>query len=67
MVNWLYEADFAVLYPLTIVLIAGAAEVGAWIAWRSRSVADDASDIGTLTGAALRAARLQLLACPVAL
>ena len=29
MVNWLYEADFAVLYPLTIVLIAGAAEVGA--------------------------------------
>ena len=53
MVNWLYEADFAVLYPLTIVLIAGAAEVGAWIAWRSRSVADDASDIGTLTGAAL--------------
>jgi hypothetical protein len=52
-VNWLYEADFAILYPLTIVLIAGAAEVGAWIGWRTRSVADDASDIGTLTGAAL--------------
>ena len=53
MVDWLYEADFAVLYPLTIVLITGAAEVGAWIGWRSRSAVDDAPDIGTLTGAAL--------------
>ena len=53
MVEWLYEADFAVLYPLTIVLITGAAEVGAWIGRRSRSFVDDAPDIGTLTGAAL--------------
>src|ERR1700761_8668482 len=53
MVDWLYEADFAVLYPLTIVLITGAAEVGAWIGWRSRSAVDDAPDIATLTGAAL--------------
>ena len=26
MVDWLYEVDFLVLYPLTVVLIAGAAE-----------------------------------------
>lgn len=53
MFDWLYEADFNVLYPLTIVLIAGAAEVGTWIGWRSRAAADEAPDIGTLAGAAL--------------
>jgi hypothetical protein len=53
MFDWLYEADFNVLYPLTIVLIAGAAEVGTWIGWRSRAAANEAPDIGTLAGAAL--------------
>jgi hypothetical protein len=49
----LYQADFTVLYPLTIVLIAGAVEVGAWFGQRSRHIDDDAPDIATLTGAAL--------------
>src|ERR1700750_781184 len=53
MFDWLYEADFTVLYPLTIVLIAGAAEVGTWIGWRSRAATDEAPDIGTLAAAAL--------------
>jgi hypothetical protein len=29
-----------ILYPLTIVLIAGAAEIGAWLRWRSPGAAD---------------------------
>jgi hypothetical protein len=53
MFDWLYEANLVALYPLIIVLIAGAAEVGAWLGWRTRAGTDDAPDIGTLTGAAL--------------
>ena len=49
----LYEADFAILYPMTIVLIAGAAEVGAWLGERSRRAADGIPETGTLAGAAL--------------
>ena len=41
------------LYPLIIVLIAGAVEVGAWLGQRSRRIDDDAPDIATLTGASL--------------
>ena len=53
MFDWFYVADFTVLYPLIIVLIAGAVEVGAWLGQRSRRIDDDAPDIATLTGAAL--------------
>jgi hypothetical protein len=53
MLDSLYEADFGVLYPMTIILIAGAAEVGAWLGRRSRSTADEIPETGTLTGAAL--------------
>jgi hypothetical protein len=49
----LYETDFTVLYPLTIVLIVGAAEVGAWLSGRARRSADEMPETGTLTGAAL--------------
>jgi len=52
MFDWFYAADFTILYPLIIVLIAGAVEVGAWLGQRSRRVDDDAPDIATLTGAA---------------
>jgi hypothetical protein len=51
--EWLYELTLLVLYPATILLIAGAAELGAWIGLRSRKAETAGSDIGTLTGAAL--------------
>ena len=53
MFDRLYETDFAVLYPMTIVLITGAAEVGAWLGGRSRRDAEEIPETGTLTGAAL--------------
>jgi hypothetical protein len=53
MLDWLYESDLSVLYPLTAILIVGAAEVGGWIARRSFTTATGESDISTLTGAAL--------------
>jgi len=54
MFEWFNTAHFTVLYPLIIVLIAGAVEVGAWVAVRSRRrINDEAPDIATLTGAAL--------------
>jgi hypothetical protein len=37
MLDSLFEAAFGVLYPMTIVLIAGAAEVEAWVGRRARS------------------------------
>jgi hypothetical protein len=51
--DWLYEADLLVLYPVTIALIAGAAEFGAWLGRRHSASASNETDIGTLTGAAL--------------
>jgi hypothetical protein len=53
MLDRLYEADFAILYPMTIVLIAGAVEIGAWLGERSRRAADEIPETGTLAGAAL--------------
>jgi hypothetical protein len=49
----LYESDLIVLYPATIILIAAAAELGAWIARRFRGGTPGGTDISTLTGAAL--------------
>jgi hypothetical protein len=53
MLDSLYDSDFGVLYPMTIILIAGAAEVGAWLGRRSRGTTDEIPETGTLTGAAL--------------
>jgi hypothetical protein len=53
MLERLYQSDLLVLYPLTLILIAGAAEFGAWIGQRSRRGATDGADFSTLTGAAL--------------
>ncbi|HME25684.1 MAG TPA: hypothetical protein VKI44_30850 [Acetobacteraceae bacterium] len=53
MFDRLYEFDLAVLYPATIILIAGAAELGAWIGRHIRGGATEGADISTLTGAAL--------------
>jgi hypothetical protein len=53
MFDRLYELDLAILYPVTIILIAGAAALGAWIGRRVRGGATEGADISTLTGAAL--------------
>jgi hypothetical protein len=49
----LYDLDLAVLYPALIILIAGAAELGAWLDRRLRGGVARETDISTLTGAAL--------------
>jgi hypothetical protein len=49
----LYDLDLAVLYPALIILIAGAAELGAWLDRRLRGGVAQETDISTLTGAAL--------------
>jgi hypothetical protein len=50
--NYLFEVNFAVLYPLIVVLVGGAAEFGAWLGRRSAD--RDARDrLSVLTGSAL--------------
>lgn len=51
--NWLYECDLAVLYSLTVVLIAGAAQLGILIGRRLSGNETRSGDINTVTGAAL--------------
>jgi hypothetical protein len=53
MFDGLYSADLIVLYPVTLILIAGAAELGAWLGRRFQGASRDGTDIGPLTGAAL--------------
>ena len=48
MFDRLYELDLTVLYPVTIILIAGAAELGAWIGRHIRGGATEGADISTL-------------------
>jgi hypothetical protein len=43
----------ATLFLATVIVIAGAAELGAWLGRRVRASENDSTDIGTLTGAAL--------------
>src|ERR1700722_2980666 len=42
-----------VLYPVTIILIAGAAELGNWIGLRFHAARTENADVGTLAGASL--------------
>jgi hypothetical protein len=51
MLDRLYGADLFILYPVIILLIAGAAELGAWLGRRWAEGPD--TGISTLTGAAL--------------
>lgn len=53
MLDWLYDADMTTHFLVTVVLIGGAAELGAWLGRRVRGADNDRTDIGTLTGAAL--------------
>ncbi len=53
MFDRLYELDLTLFYAATLILIAGAAEFGAWIGRRIRGGAAGGADISTLTGAAL--------------
>ena len=51
MVGWFYGLPMAVLYLVTIVLIAGASELGNWLGRRSRG--STGSEFGTSNGVAL--------------
>jgi hypothetical protein len=51
MLDGIYQVSLSVLYPATAILIIGAAEFGAWLGRRGN--ASNATDISTLTGAAL--------------
>jgi hypothetical protein len=51
--DWFYELDMWILYPVTIILIAGAAEFGNWIGLRFRSTGHENADVGTLAAASL--------------
>ena len=53
MLDRLYQSDLLVLYPMTLILIAGAAEFGAWTGRRSRGGATNGADMSTPTGAVL--------------
>ena len=53
MLDWVYEVDLWVLGLATIVLIAGAAKLGAWIGSRAHRRGRADTDLGTVTGAAL--------------
>jgi hypothetical protein len=51
--EFLYELNFAILYPAIIILIAGATELGHRTGLRFREIEPRRPDLGTLTGAAL--------------
>ncbi len=53
MLNWLYECDLAILYSLTVILIAGAAYLGIQLGRRFHESDNEGGDISMLTGAAL--------------
>jgi hypothetical protein len=53
MLDRLYELDLLILFPVTIIVMAGSAELGAWIRRRFGASAAGATDFGTMTGAAL--------------
>jgi hypothetical protein len=53
MLNWPYQFDLVILYPLVAILVAGASALGHGIGLRYRQEEPNAPDLGTLTGAAL--------------
>src|SRR5271166_553669 len=53
MLERLYQLDLAILYPVVVILIVAAAEVGRLIGLRVRRREPEGADLGTLAGAAL--------------
>jgi hypothetical protein len=53
MLDWFYDSGLTILYPVIIILIMGATELGARIGWRRRRDAAERAEISTLTGASL--------------
>jgi hypothetical protein len=51
--DWLYGLNLAILWPLTIALIGGSAEIGNWFGLRSYRAGTDNADVGTLAAASL--------------
>lgn len=57
---WFAGLDMRALYPLTLLLIAGAAQLGGYMGRKLRHGAGEGSDIGTLSGATLGLLALML-------
>jgi hypothetical protein len=51
--DWFYGFDMAILYPMTIVLVAASAEIGNWLGLRVRRAHTENADVGTLAAASL--------------
>jgi len=51
--EWLYGLDMLVLYPLTLILVAGSAELGNWIGLRFREIKTTNTDVATIAAAFL--------------
>jgi hypothetical protein len=51
--DWFYKLDISLIYAVTIVLIAGAAEFGTWTGLRRYEARGNNSDINTLASSAL--------------
>jgi hypothetical protein len=51
--DWLYGVSIAVLAPVTMLLIGGAAEFGNWVGLRFRAAREENADASTLAGATL--------------
>jgi hypothetical protein len=53
MLDWLYQFDLVALYPVVVILVAGASALGHHVGVRYRRDDAHSPDLGTLTGAAL--------------
>jgi Protein of unknown function (DUF4239) len=51
--DWFYDLNMAILYPVTIVLIAASGEIGNWFGLRFRRANTEHGDVGTLAAASL--------------
>jgi len=51
--EWIYGLDMLVVYPVTIILVAGPAEFGNWLGLRFREASTANTDVATIVPAFL--------------